>query len=578
MKTILVIEDVRSLREEIVTILDCLDYTAIAAADGKQGIELARIHLPDLVLCDIMMPEMDGYEVFQVLNQDPETAHIPFIFLSAKADKSDVRRGMNLGADDYLTKPFTSEELGEAIAARLAKQEAITQPYIDEMKRATYSLQQLAFRDPLTNLPNRILLRHELHESLQQARQRQTLLAVLCLHINYFNAINTNLGYVAGDQLLQLIAQRLQDCLGPNDIVARLSGVEFCLLLTGRSLREEVEEWIHTLLEILAEPYTVADQTVRIQFSIGIALYPQDGQGGDVLLSHADLAMRSAKKRGQTHYQFYNPEQDAGNTERQRLIMDLDTACDRGQFQLYYQPLVNLITRRIIGAEALLRWHHPELGLISPDVFIPLAEEMGAIVKIGQWVLETACLQVQAWQSISLLPLKVSVNLSSRQLQQADLVATIMQVLAATNTNPELLTLEVTETGIIDSLEASIEILSTLRSKGIQIALDDFGTGYSSLNYLSRLPLDAVKIDRTFVGRIQEGSRDATIVTSIIAISQTLKLKVIAEGVETDDQVQFLQKYGCNAIQGYWYSPPLPPAEFERFLQESMQKADLRFS
>ncbi|WP_448574182.1 EAL domain-containing response regulator [Trichothermofontia sp.] len=578
MKTILVIEDVRSLREEIIAILDCLDYTAIAAADGKQGIELARLHFPDLVLCDIMMPEMDGYEVFQTLNQDPETAHIPFIFLSAKADKTDVRRGMNLGADDYLTKPFTSEELSEAIAARLAKQEAITQPYIDEMKRATYSLQQLAFRDPLTNLPNRILLRHELNECLQQARQRQTLLAVICLHINHFNAVNSNLGHVAGDQLLQMIATRLQDCLGPSDVVARLSGVEFCLLLAGRSQPEEVEQWIHTLLEILAEPYTVASQEVRMQFGVGITLYPQDSHNGDVLLNHADLAMRSAKKRGQTHYQFYNPEQDAESNERQRLIMDVDMAIDRGQFHLYYQPLVNLITRRIIGAEALLRWQHPELGMISPETFIPLAEETGAIVKIGQWVLKTACLQAQTWQSSSLLPLRVSVNVSARQLQQTDFTVTVKQVLTETNTTPELLTLEVTETGIIDNLEASIEILTALRSQDIQIALDDFGTGYSSLNYLSRLPLDAVKIDRAFVGRIQEGSRDATIVTSIIAISQTLKLKVIAEGVETEDQVQFLQKHGCNAIQGYWYSPPLPAADFERFLCKSIQQADLKFS
>lgn len=578
MKTILVIEDVRSLREEIVAILDCLDYKAIAAADGAQGIELARLHLPDLVLCDIMMPEMDGYEVFQTLHQDPETAHIPFIFLSAKADKSDVRRGMNLGADDYLTKPFTSEELSEAIAARLAKQEAITQPYIDEMKRATYSLQQLAFRDPLTNLPNRILLRHELHERLQQARQRQTLLAVICLHINYFNAINSNLGHVAGDQLLQMIAARLQDCVGPNDVVARLSGVEFCLLLAGRSQPAEVEQWIHTLLEILAEPYTVANQQVRMQFGVGITLYPQDSDNGDVLLNHADLAMRLAKKRGQTHYQFYNPEQDAESNERQRLIMDLDMAIDRGQFQLHYQPLVNLITRRIIGAEALLRWQHPELGMIAPDIFIPLAEETGAIVRIGQWVLKTACLQAQTWQSSSLLPLRVSVNVSARQLQQTDFLATVKQSLTETNTTPELLTLEVTETGIIDNLEASIEILTALRSQEIQIALDDFGTGYSSLNYLSRLPLDAVKIDRVFVGRIQEGSRDATIVTSIIAISQTLKLKVIAEGVETEDQVQFLQKHGCNAIQGHWYSRPLPATEFERFLRKSLQQADLKFS
>jgi len=578
MKTILVIEDVRSLREEILTILDCLDYTAIAAADGKQGIELARLHLPDLVLCDIMMPEMDGYAVFHTLSQDPETAHIPFIFLSAKADKSDIRRGMNLGADDYLTKPFTSEELSDAIGARLAKQEAITQPYIDEMKRATHSLQQLAFRDPLTNLPNRILLRHELHEYLQQARQRQTLLAVLCLHINYFNAVNTNLGHVAGDQLLQMIAQRLQACLGPNDLVARLSGVEFCLLLTGRSQPEEVEQWLQTLLDILAEPYTVANQELRMQFSVGITLYPQDSHSGDVLLNQADLAMRSAKKRGQTHYQFYNPGQDAENNERQRLIMDLDMALDRDQFQLYYQPLVNLITRRVIGAEALLRWHHPELGTISPDIFIPLAEETGAIVKIGEWVLKTACIEAQTWQSSSLLPLRVSVNLSARQLQQSDFVATVQRVLTDTNTPPELLTLEVTETGIIDNLEASIDILSTLRSHDIQIALDDFGTGYSSLNYFSRLPLDAVKIDRSFVGRIQEGSRDATIVTSIIAISQTLKLKVIAEGVETEEQVQFLQKHGCNAIQGYWYSAPRPTTDFERFLRKSMQQADLKLS
>jgi diguanylate cyclase (GGDEF)-like protein len=566
MTKILVIEDVQSLREGILQTLECLDFDVVAAENGAVGVQLAQVHLPDLIICDIMMPELDGYSVFTTLRQNPETATIPFIFLSAKADKLDIRQGMNLGADDYLTKPFTMDELSQAIAARLEKQASITQPYVTEMKRAADHLSQLAYRDPLTNLPNRILLHHQLQEALKQAKRHQQAVAILCLNLDRFKVINTTLGHTTGDLLLQAVSTRLTAWVRQGDTVARLSGDEFSVILTNITQTQEVIDLVQELLDRLSEPYHLNDQEVSIRVSIGITVYPEDDSSIDKLLNHADTAMRWVKQNQSSNYQIYNAQMDQLAAERQLIETGLAHALERSEFQIYYQPQVNLITGRIIGTEALLRWHSPEFGFVSPEKFIPIAEETGLIVPIGEWVLRQVCAQAKVWQTSNWLPMRVAVNLSARQFKHKQLIETITQVLQQTGLDPNLLELELTETSIMEDVEVTVATLHALKAMGIQISVDDFGTGYSSLNYLKRFPIDTLKIDRSFVQDITTDANDAAIATAIIAMAQSLKLKVIAEGVETEDQLNLLRKHGCHAMQGYLFSRPIPAPEFEQLL------------
>ncbi|MGI0487650.1 putative bifunctional diguanylate cyclase/phosphodiesterase [Pantanalinema rosaneae CENA516] len=562
MTRILVIEDDSTVQSLILKLLQAEGFITISSSEGRSGIAMAQQHEPDLIICDIMMPECDGYEVLEALRQHPTTARIPFIFLSAKADRAALRQGMELGADDYLTKPFTRAELLGAIAARLDKQASITQPYIDEMKRAARSLNQLAYRDPLTNLPNRILLHHRLQELLMEAGRSQHLIAVMYLNLNRFKAINLSLGYSGGDQLLQTVAERLSHLFPTEGQIARLSGDEFGLLLTNVSNRTAIVEFAKQLLTILAEPYELFDQYVQIHSSLGIALFPQDGNTPDTLLSRADTAMRQAKTLGGSQFAFYDVQMDLLISERRMIESQLRSAQINQELELHYQPQVNLVTGRIIGAEALLRWNHPELGSVSPAKFIPVAEETGLIVPIGEWVLRTACSQAQVWRNASQMPIRVSVNLSARQFKQANLLGMVTQVLQETQLDPALLVIELTETSVMEDVDTTISILQELKQMGIQISIDDFGTGYSSLNYLKRFPIDVLKIDQSFVQDITTDANDAAIAKAIIAMAQSLQLKVIAEGVETQEQYEFLRQNGCNAMQGYLFSRPLNSKDF----------------
>ncbi|MCL6435991.1 MAG: EAL domain-containing protein [Leptolyngbyaceae cyanobacterium HOT.MB2.61] len=572
MTQILVIEDDPNVRTLILKLLQAEGFDTLSAEDGRTGVHLATIHEPDLIICDIMMSELDGYEVLSQLRQDSTTAAIPFIFLSAKSERVDLRQGMELGADDYLTKPFKRTELLGAIAARLAKQANLTQPYVTEMKRAAQTLNHLAYRDPLTNLPNRILLHHRLQEAIAQtsrleksALAPQRLIAVLCINLNCFKGINTNLGYSNGDLLLKMVAQRLDQVFGQRGMVARLGGDEFSLLLNNLTSCQEAEDIAQNVLKTLNEPYNLDGHYVRIESSIGIALYPDNSNNPDRLINQADMAMRSIKARG-GGYRFHTPEMDALAIERQQMESKLNAALANQEFQLYYQPQVNLITGRIIGAEVLLRWHNPELGLVQPDKFIAIAEGTGLIIPIGEWVLKAACAQAKAWQNANRLPLQISVNLSARQFRQEDLVKKVATTLEEIGLEADVLTLELTETSVMEDVDITIEILTKLKEMGIGISIDDFGTGYSSLNYLKRFPIDKLKIDRSFVQDITTDPNNAAISKAIIAMAQSLQLKVIAEGVETEEQCNFLRQSGCHAMQGYLFSPPLPAEEFEQLL------------
>ncbi|NJN86960.1 MAG: EAL domain-containing protein [Leptolyngbyaceae cyanobacterium SL_7_1] len=566
MTTILVIEDDPTVQTLLQKLLKAEGFDVLSASNGREGIQLAQEQKLDLIISDIMMPGYTGYEVLAHLHQDPDTARIPFIFLSARSDRQDYRQGMELGADDYLTKPFTRNELLGAIAARLTKQKAITQPYLDEMKRAVDSLNQMAYCDPLTGLSNRIFLHQHLHKTLLHAKRSQQIIAVLCINLDQFKVINDDLGYSVGDLVLQQVAERLKQTVGTPNPIARLNGDEFSIILSHVRTKEEVTETVQVLLQRLTEPYQINEQYIHIQASAGIAFYPTHGQMPDQLLHQADMAMRYAKRRLNNKYQIYSPEMDLIATERRVLENNLKIALDRGQFQLYYQPQINLITGRIFGVEALLRWDHPELGMVYPSKFIPIVEEMGLIVPIGEWVLQTACRQAQAWRESCRIPIRMSVNLSTRQFRQQHLIQFVQNVLMETKLEPELLVLEVTESSVMEDVQTTAAILHQLKQTGVQVSVDDFGTGYSSLNYLKHLPLDTLKIDQSFVRDLTADANDAAIIKAIIGMAHSLQLKVIAEGVETQEQLSFLRQNGCYGMQGYLFSPPISAEEFEQLL------------
>ncbi len=566
MKTILVIEDEQSIRANILKILQFNGFQAIGAENGVDGLQMAIAYAPDLIICDVMMPEMDGYQVLEALCHKTGNLPVPFIFLSAKVEKSAIRYGMNLGADDYLTKPFTSAELLEAVSARLNKQATLLRPYLDEMKRAANSLTNMAYIDPLTELPNRISLRHRLQDILETAKHEQSSVAVLCLNVTNFRTINATDGHTIGDRLLKAIAQRLSEQLhAGKEIVARFGSDEFCIVLSSLLTPDDCTARCQTLLQAVSSPYTLESHALLIQVRLGAALYPQHSIQLDQLLSYAEIAQHWCRQEGLV-YQLYTPELGDIDAERRAIEADLAYALDRSEFHLLYQPQVNLITGRIIGVEALLRWDHPQRGTLSPDIFIATAEETGLIHAIGHWALQTACQQAQLWRSPSIGRLRLSVNLSRKQLRNPTLTASICSVLEDTGFDPHLLTLELTETSLIEDIETTALVLQSLKSSGIEVALDDFGTGYSSLSYLTRFPIDCIKIDRSFINRVTDVTQDAEIARAIIAVAQSLKLKVIAEGVESYGQAEFLRKYGCHAIQGFIYSPALPADAIQELL------------
>ncbi|MBW4692433.1 MAG: EAL domain-containing protein [Lyngbya sp. HA4199-MV5] len=565
MTQILVIEDDPVVSALILKLLKVEAFEVLVANDGLTGVKLAQAYEPDLIICDIMMPEFDGYEVLQQLRHEPATATIPFIFLSAKADRTDLRQGMELGADDYLAKPFKRAELLGAIAARLDKHAALAKPYITEMKRAASTLGQLAYFDPLTNLPNRISFHTACQQTIKQGQQPDRHVAVLHLNLKDFGAINTTLGYFNGDHLLQKVATRLKQTAG-NYTVARLAGSDFGLLLDNLTTESAIEAMGKRVLADLTEPYQLDGQSIQVQMRMGIAFYPEHGSTPGELLNCAELAVQAVKQNN--HYQLYTPILAVMAAESRSMESQLSLALAQRELQMHYQPQVNLITGRIIGAEAMLMWHHPERGLMNPAALIAVADD-AVVAAIEQWVLETVCTHAKALQAAAQRPIRVAVNLSARQMQwqQEDLVATMSALLQKTALDPEVLTLELTEACAMKEVDATSLKLQALKAIGLHMALDEFGTGYSSLSYLKRFPLDVLKIDPSFIQTMLTDSNDAAITKLMIAIGQSLQLKVIATGVETIEQFNFLRQSGCHAMQGDLFSLPITQSELENLLQ-----------
>lgn len=567
MTTILVIEDVEALREEIMETLSYEGFDVLGAENGVVGVQIAQTYLPNLIICDIAMPELDGYGTLIALRKDPQTSMIPFIFLTAMTEKSDMRQAMQLGADDYLTKPFTSGELLGAISSRLQKYNSVREHYYDEIKAVGAKFEYLANHDGLTQLPNRILFYESLSQAVLHSKINQKSLALLFLDMDNFNIINNTLGTDIGDQLFKAIAERLRRYMAPCDMVARIQGDEFALIISDIPDLVSVKAETQKIIDLLSRPYNLYGHEVFITSSIGITIFPDDHQEPDGLIKNAELAMYYAKTHGRNSYKLYSPELNVQSSEYMALANSLHRAIDRREFRVFYQPLVDLRSGKIVGAEALARWQHPDLGIIMPSKFIPVAEQTGLILRLSESVLYSACEQMRAWRNAGISYGFVAVNLSGQHFRpDNNLLEVVTRVLQDTGIEAEHLELELTESIIMQNAEFTIEVLSRLQAMGVKIAIDDFGTGYSSLSYLKHFPVNTIKIDRCFVQDITTDRHDATISLAIIDLAHSLNLKVIAEGVETDDQIQFLKEHNCDQFQGYFFSPPLPASEFEKML------------
>jgi diguanylate cyclase (GGDEF)-like protein/PAS domain S-box-containing protein len=442
---------------------------------------------------------------------------------------------------------------------------------ITERKQSEERLHHQVFHDSLTGLPNRKLFSQQLEESILKAQNNNSLLSVMFLDVDRFKNINDSLGHEIGDLLLQGLAQRLKACLRDCDVIARWGGDEFTLILNQISNLEEPARIGQRLLDALQAPFNIQEHQLHVRSSIGIAVYPKDGDIAETLIRNADAALYRTKQRGKNNYNFYTSTMNAEASEMLRLETFLHGALERQEFVLYYQPQVNIKTKKICGVEALIRWQHPELGLVSPAKFIPLAEETGSIVHIGEWVLRTACQQSKAWQKIGLPDLKISVNISPRQFQEENLVAKIEEILNETGLTPDFLELEITETTIVQNVEFARRALHNLRNMGINISMDDFGTGYSSLGYLKKFSFQTLKIDQSFVRDLQDNPQDKAIISAIVTLGRGFNLRVVAEGVETIEQLEMLRALNCEEMQGYWFSRPLPMSEATQFLCNHFQ-------
>ncbi|CAN5871376.1 EAL domain-containing protein [soil metagenome] len=426
----------------------------------------------------------------------------------------------------------------------------------------------LAYHDALTDLPNRSLLLDRLSQALAQAERDSTQVAVLFTDLDRFKIVNDTLGHPAGDELLRQVAQRLRSALREGDTLARLSGDEFVILLPRISGARDVARVAAKALGMVTAPFTVLGHELHISSTIGVSLFPKDGADPETLLKHADTALYQAKDRGRNRYQFFDARMNAHAQKRRLLENGLRRAIEREEFVLHYQPQIDLQTDAVTGVEALIRWH-PEQRMVRPREFIPIAEETGLIIEIGEWVLRTACRQAMEWEAAGLPPVRMAVNLSIRQLRRGDFPARVRALVGETGLPPQRLDLEITESSLMVDPEQIIKTLHELRGTGIQLAMDDFGAGYSSLAYLKRLPLDRIKIDRSFVRDIPEDPDDVAIVQAILAMARQLKIRVVAEGVETTAQARFLRNHGCQEAQGYAFGRPLPAEACADFLAKT---------
>ena len=432
-----------------------------------------------------------------------------------------------------------------------------------------------AQHDFLTGLPNRMLLNDRVNQAITLAPRHNKKVAVLFLDLDGFKHINDSLGHPIGDKLLQSIAKRLVDCVRGSDTVSRQGGDEFVVLLSEMEQSEDAAISALRILQAVAEAHSIDQHDLHVTTSIGVSVYPDDGQDAETLIKNADTAMYQAKENGRQSYQFFKSAMNVRAVERQSIEENLRRALERQEFSLHYQPKINLRSGEITGAEALLRWTHPIRGPVSPAQFIPVAEDCGLILPIGQWVLREACKQARAWVDAGLPLGTIAVNISSMEFREDNFLESVFAILKETGLDPRSLELELTESVLMKRAESAASVLKTLRASGVQVAVDDFGTGYSSLSYLRKFPIDALKIDQSFVRQITSAPDDTTIVTAVISMGRSLKLRVVAEGVETLQELEFLQAHLCDEAQGYYFSRPILPQHFAKLLKSGVPEQSI---
>ncbi|MEB3268467.1 MAG: EAL domain-containing protein [Leptolyngbya sp.] len=560
MRKLLVFVDPGTLNQARVPLLSEQAFEVMTATTVDQGIHLARQQPPDLILCCLDLGRGSNLQLLETMATKPDLLAVPLIVLTHEQNRSYWRQCTHLGADDCLATPFTDGELLEAIAARLRKQDALTQRYNTLMRHTAERLNRLSQYDSLTDLPNHHLLRQRLVQAVQRAALGQQGVALLSISLDRLRQINNTLGYPAGDTLLRAAARRLTGILPRSTAVARLTGNQFAIVLPAPRNRKAVQAVAAEIIDSLSRSFSLPEQEVFVTTSIGIALFPENTEDISTLLRQADAALEFAKQQKSNYCQFYKPDMPVVSGDELQLETWLRYGLKRQEFEVYYQPKQTLMTGRIEGAEALIRWHHPEQGFISPARFVPLAEETGLIVPIGEWVLRTVCAQSARWRQQGLPPVQISVNLSSVQLNQAHLCQTLDKILTDIDLPAHYLQLEVTETALMQDVDSALRLLHEFKDRGIQVALDDFGTGYASLGYLRDLPIDTLKIDTCFVRGVAHDPKNQMILRRIIALAHDLDLAVVAEGVEQAEEMELLKTYGCDAIQGYWVGPPMRAA------------------
>jgi diguanylate cyclase (GGDEF)-like protein len=560
-----------------------------SAYQGAEALELVQRSLIDrapysVAFIDMRMPPgWDGLETIErIWSVDRE---IQVVICSAYSDHDWQELITRLGRSDkllVLKKPFERIEVlqcAHALAAKWRNERALhahigsLEKDVNErtqgLEAANKQLRHLATHDSLTSLPNRVLLDDRVSQAIVHAGRAGEGFALCVLDLDRFKLINDSLGHRAGDELLKQVARRLTGAVRSVDTVARLGGDEFVLIIQQVHSKQETEQLARKVLESLHTPVQVGELELHTSASLGIAFYPDDGTSIETLYAHADAAMYCSKQRGGASVECFTPTMNLATEDRVRFEADLHRALKLEQFELHYQPKYDGATQRIHSVEALIRWRHPERGIVPPDQFIPLAEESGLIVPIGEWVLREACRQQRVWQNQGLPRLRVAVNISALQFRRLDLVDTVARALNDAGIEARYLEIELTETAVMSDPEESVGILERLSRMGVIVSVDDFGTGYSSMSYLRRFPIDKLKIDRSFITNVMTSADDASIVQAIISLAHGLRLKVVAEGIESAEQVSFLRSLGCDQYQGFFFSRPVDAASFERMLRAS---------
>ncbi|MBT8134356.1 MAG: EAL domain-containing protein [Gammaproteobacteria bacterium] len=545
-------DDDPSIRLMVRHVLESEDFDIIEASDGLEAIKAVEKHHPALILLDAVMPGIDGFTTCQQIKDKGHT-DIPVMMITGLDDDASVERAYEVGAIDFITKPIKWAVLKHRVKSVVAK-------VIAERK-----VKLLAYRDTLTSLPNRLLFADRLEQAVVRSERSRTSMALMLIDIDDFKLVNDSFGHDAGDKLIKAVGDLISKSLRRADTIARLGGDEFAVIIEGIDGPDDAISIADNLTTILEHNVRLDDQETYTSASIGIAVYPGDGRDARTLLKNADTAMYRAKESGRHCFQFYKPEMSVSAMERLDLENSLKAAFENDEFLIHYQPVVDIHKNEVVGVEALLRWQHPEKGMIQPSDFVNVVEDCGLIVALGEWMVHSVCKQVKLWHDAGLEKQNVSINLSPRQFKEQDLVTLFTQALAENGIDGSSLSVEVTERTLIDNVGEVEKTLKKLRGMGLRILLDDFGTGYASLAYLKEFPVDVVKIDHAFIAGIPDNQDDSAIVDAIAGLTRGLKLALHAEGVENERQLNVLKGLGCQFGQGYYWSKPLQGNEYEQF-------------